>query len=151
MGSTAEYLFFRKGGRMERSRLLMLLIALVFAVPALSRQAMAQAVYGSISGTVTDASGGVVPGATVTITDVQRGTSVDIVTNDSGNYVKDRLLPGVYSVKVALAGFQTGVVERVNVGVDTDSHVDVKLQPGGADQVITVQSTETQLLKTDRA
>ncbi len=136
---------------MERSRLLMLLFALVLAVPALSTQAMAQAVYGGISGTVTDATGGVVPGATVTITDVQRGTTIDVVTNDSGNYLKDRLLPGVYSVKVSLAGFQAAVVERVNVNVDTDSHVDVKLQPGGADQVITVQSTETQLLKTDRA
>jgi len=136
---------------MERSRLLMLLFALVFAVPALSTQALAQAVYGSISGTVKDASGGVIPGATVTVTDVQRGTLASVVTNDSGLYVKDRLLPGVYSVTVELSGFQKAVVERVNVNVDTVSHVDVTLQPGGVDQVITVESTDTQLLKTDRA
>ncbi|MFB3905522.1 MAG: TonB-dependent receptor domain-containing protein [Acidobacteriota bacterium] len=136
---------------MERGRLLILLFALVLVVPVLSTQAMAQAVYGSISGTVTDASGGVVPGATVTITDVRRGTTVEVITNDSGNYVKDRLLPGVYSVKVTLTGFQAAVIERVNVSVDTDSHVDVMLQPGGADQIITVESTESQLLKTDRA
>ena len=136
---------------MERSRLLMLLFALVLAVPALSTQAMAQAVYGSISGTVNDSSGGVIPGATVTITDVQRGTSAAVVTNDSGNYVKDRLLPGVYSVAVELTGFQKAVIERVNVNVDTVSHVDITLQAGGVDQVITVNSTDTQLLKTDRA
>ncbi len=136
---------------MERSRLLILLFALVFVIPALSTQAMAQAVYGSISGIVKDASGGVIPGATVTVADAQRGATVNVVTNDSGLYVKDRLLPGVYSVTVELAGFQKAVVERVNVNVDTTTDVDVTLQPGGVEQVITVQSTETQLLKTDRA
>ncbi|RPI19328.1 MAG: carboxypeptidase regulatory-like domain-containing protein, partial [Acidobacteria bacterium] len=136
---------------MERSRLLILLLTLVFAVPILSTQAMAQAVYGSISGTITDASGGVIPGATVTINSVQRGTTDTVVTNDSGNYVKDRLLPGVYAVSVELTGFQKAVIERVNVNVDTVSHVDITLQPGGVDQVITVNSTDTQLLKTDRA
>ena len=137
---------------MERSRLLMpLVLALLIAVPLVTRQAIAQAVYGSISGTVTDATGGVIPGATVTITSVQRGIQDTVVTNDSGNFVKERLLPGIYSVAVELTGFQKAVVEQVNVSVDTDSRVNLTLQPGGVEQVITVQSTESQLLRTDRA
>jgi len=128
-----------------------LVLALLIAVPLVTRQAIAQAVYGSISGTVTDATGGVIPGATVTITSVQRGIQDTVVTNDSGNFVKERLLPGIYSVAVELTGFQKAVVEQVNVSVDTDSRVNLTLQPGGVEQVITVQSTESQLLRTDRA
>ena len=67
----------------------------------------AQAVYGSIGGVVTDASGAVVPGATVTITSVERKT-IDVVTsNESGYYLKERLLPGTYEVKAELQGFKT--------------------------------------------
>src|SRR5258705_4253933 len=56
----------------------------------------AQAVYGSIGGTVTDESGGVLPGVTVTITSVERNTSDSVTSNESGFFVKDRLLAGHY-------------------------------------------------------
>ena len=56
--------------------------------------AVAQAVYGSISGTVNDSSGGVLPGVTVTITSVERKTADSVVTNESGRFTKERLLPG---------------------------------------------------------
>ena len=56
--------------------------------------AAAQAVYGSISGTVRDNSGGVLPGVTVTITSLERKTTDVVVSNESGFYLKDRLLPG---------------------------------------------------------
>src|SRR5215207_4352306 len=68
--------------------------------------ARAQAVYGSISGIITDASGGVMPGVTVTITSVERKTADTVVSNESGYYLKERLLPGTYEVRAALAGFK---------------------------------------------
>jgi outer membrane receptor protein involved in Fe transport len=136
---------------MERSKISILACLLLLVFSTLSVPVMAQAVYGSISGTVRDSSGGVIPGATVTITDLRRGSVDSLVTNDSGLYVRERLLPGLYSVQVEMPGFQQAVVEQVNVTVDTTTPVNLTLQPGAIDQVITVTSTEGQLLRTDRA
>ena len=55
----------------------------------------AQAVYGSVRGTITDSSGAVLPGTTVTITSKARNTSDTVVTDSEGVYTKERLLPGV--------------------------------------------------------
>jgi phosphatidate phosphatase APP1 len=65
----------------------------------LPNTAIAQAVYGSIFGTVTDASGAAIPGATVTVTDENKGTSVETKTNDTGNYTVDHMIPDLYTVK----------------------------------------------------
>ena len=78
------------------------------AAPA--SDAAAQAVYGSIGGIVKDSSGAIVPGATVTVTSLERKTVDTVVSNESGLYVKDRLLPGTYEVKAELAGFKTAVL-----------------------------------------
>src|SRR5438309_3061844 len=123
------------------------LIALVAAVPA----ARAQAVYGSIAWTVTDPSGAALPGVTVTITSVERQTVDSVVSNSSGNYVKEHLLPGVYEVKAELAGFKSAVVSRAMVSVDTQTKVDLGLQLGDLSEAVTVTAAEGQLLKTDRA
>jgi Carboxypeptidase regulatory-like domain/TonB dependent receptor-like, beta-barrel len=112
--------------------------------------ASAQAVYGSISGTITDASGGAVPGATVTITSVDRKTSNTVVANESGVYVKERLLPGRYEVKAELSGFKTAVFPDVNVSVDTQTRLDVKLELGQVAESVTVAGFSP-VLKTDRA
>ncbi len=72
----------------------------------------AQAVYGSIGGTVNDPTGAVLPGVTVTIISLTRKTTDSVVTNESGLFVKERLLPGEYSVQAELAGFKTAVVPQ---------------------------------------
>jgi hypothetical protein len=123
------------------------LIALVAAVPA----AMAQAVYGSIAGTVVDPSGAALPGVNVTITSVERKTVDSVVSNASGNYVKGNLLPGVYEVKAELTGFKSAVVERAKVSVDTQTNIDLSMQLGDLTEAVTVTAAEGQLLKTDRA
>ena len=74
------------------------------------QHAHAQAVYGSIAGTVVDPSGGALPGVTVSITSLDRKTVDSVVTNEAGQFVKDRLLPGAYEVKVELSGFKQAVV-----------------------------------------
>jgi outer membrane receptor protein involved in Fe transport len=126
---------------------LALIMLIALAVPS---PAMAQAVYGSISGNVKDSSGGVLPGVTVTITSVDRKTSDSVVTNDSGLFIKERLLPGAYEVKAELSGFKVAVVPRIDVSVDTQTRVDLTLEVGQVAEQITVTGGST-LLTTDRA
>src|SRR5258708_9889203 len=80
---------------------------ILFPILCMPSPARAQAVYGSVSGIITDASGAVVPGATVTITSVARKTSDAVTYNESGYYLKKRPLPGTYYVKADLPAVQT--------------------------------------------
>src|ERR1700759_1147770 len=68
--------------------------------------ASAQSVYGSIFGTVPDASGAVIPNALVTVTDVSKGTVVTVSSNASGDYSVPHLIPDVYNLKVVAKGFK---------------------------------------------
>jgi outer membrane receptor protein involved in Fe transport len=124
---------------------------LALTLCGLATDARAQAVYGSIAGSVLDTSGAAVPGATVTITSLQRKTVDTVVANASGFYEKARLLPGQYEVKAELTGFKSKVVSAVTVNVDTQTKVDVRLDLGDISETITVNAAEGQLLKTDRA
>jgi outer membrane receptor protein involved in Fe transport len=136
---------------MTKGKMKMLLLSLSLMLTVLSASVRAQAVYGSISGTITDPSGAVVPGAVVTITSVERKTSDTVTTNDSGLYVKERLLPGTYELKVEAQGFKQSVVPTVIVNVDRQTPVDIALETGAVSDTITVTAAEGQLLKTDRA
>ena len=115
-----------------------------------SGTAAAQAVYGSVSGIVRDSTGALLPGATVTITSVERNTVDTVVTNESGVYLKERLLPGNYELRAELAGFKAAVVPRVLISVDTQTPVNFALTIGQLSESVTV-SGGSPLLKTDRA
>src|ERR1700674_5021853 len=93
---------------------------------------------GRILGTVTDQSGGVVAGATVTITDTERGVSKTPVTNEPGEYNAPTLNPGTYKVRVEAKGFKA--VERQNVVLEVgkEIRVDVSLQPGAVAETMTI-------------
>ena len=125
------------------------LIGVVTCAAPLS-DAAAQAVYGSIGGTVRDATGALMPGATVTITSLERKTVDTVVSNESGFYVKDRLLPGLYEVKAEISGFKGAVVPEVRVSVDSQTPVNFDLQLGELSESIEVTGGSP-LLKTDRA
>ena len=84
----------------------------------------AQAVYGSLYGTVTDASGAVVPNATVTVTDVTKGTTVTVTANASGDYTVDHLIPDTYNLKVTAAGFQGFEADAITVHADESPKID---------------------------
>src|SRR5947209_118885 len=103
-------------------------IALLFV--CLPTTAMAQAVYGSIVGTVTDASGAAVPSAKITILDVGKGVTFNTTSNESGNYSQGHLIVGVYEIRVEAPGFQTTVQKNATVNVDATTQVDVKLTVG---------------------
>ncbi|MET0164468.1 MAG: TonB-dependent receptor, partial [Vicinamibacterales bacterium] len=134
----------------HQGRFIVASLALCAIVAVEGPFAAAQAVYGSISGTVRDNSGGVLPGVTVTITSLERKTTDVVVSNESGFYLKDRLLPGTYEVKAEIAGFKQAVFSGVIVSVDTNAALNIALELGGLNEQVTVTGFSP-LLKTDRA
>ncbi|MFL6210079.1 MAG: carboxypeptidase regulatory-like domain-containing protein [Pyrinomonadaceae bacterium] len=86
----------------------------LLAVLCLSLLAGAQTITGNISGTVMDATSGVIAGAAVTLTNEQTNDTRSVTTNDEGRFTFSALQPGVYTVKVEQAGFQT-LVRKNNV------------------------------------
>jgi outer membrane receptor protein involved in Fe transport len=127
----------------------LLLLAVCFL--ALSPASFGQAVYGSIYGTVTDASGALVPNATVTVTDEAKGTSVTLQSNDSGEFKADHLIPDLYDVKVAATGFEGFLQKGIQLFADTSVKVEAILKAGASDQTVEVTADSVPQLKTDRA
>ena len=132
---------------MQRTRISLVFLVVCLLTPA----ARGQAVYGSIYGTVTDSSGAVVPNATVTVTDVAKGTSTTVQSNGSGDFTADHLIPDTYDVKVAAAGFKGFQQTGIQLYADTSIKVQVVLTVGGSDQTVEVNADSVPLLKTDRA
>ena len=112
--------------------------------------ANAQAVYGSIFGTVIDKSGAAIPNASITVTDITKGTSTTATANASGLYRVEHLIPDTYKVEAAATGFSTAVVPDVIVHADTAPEVDLQLAVGEVTNTVTV-SAGAPLLETDRA
>ena len=108
---------------------------------------LAQDARGTISGTVVDASKSLVPGASVTATNIAMGTSMSAVTNQDGFFQIPYLIPGAYKVTVELAGFKKWVRETVDVRVADRLELEVALEVGGTVEEVTV-SAETPLLDT---
>ena len=114
--------------------------------------AHAQSVYGSVFGTVTDATGAVVPGATVTVTDEAKGTVETATSNEAGEFNVSHLVPDTYDVKIDAKGFKSFVSKGVTVLADTAPRVDVALTvASGAGETVTVDADSVPQLKTDRA
>ncbi|PYR41125.1 MAG: hypothetical protein DMF95_31745 [Acidobacteria bacterium] len=116
-----------------------------------SLPAAAQGV-GAIGGTVSDASGAVLPGATVTLSNPRGsiGGNQETVTDARGAFQFIRLVPGVYIVKADLAGFRSAAQENVVVNADVTARVDLKLEIGALSEGITVKG-ESPLLDTTSA
>src|SRR5260370_25046743 len=119
------------------SRITFLLLAtlgvLLFSVPLFSEGS-----NGRILGTVTDQTGGVISGATITIIDKDRGVARVLTTDDAGEYNAPTLIPGTYTVRVEANGFKR--LERQNVALEVgkEVRVDLTVQPGEQAQTITV-------------
>src|SRR5438270_13932003 len=103
-----------------------------------SLSAFAQSTAGRILGGVTDQSGATLVGATVVITDLQRGTSRSLTTDEAGQYVAPDLVPSTYKVRVEARGFRA--VERTSVEVEVakDVRLDFSLQTGQVAETIVV-------------
>ena len=110
-----------------------------------------QAVYGSIYGTVTDTTGAAVPGADITVTDVAKGTSITVKSNESGDFRADHLIPDDYTVKVSMTGFSAFQQTGLHVFADTAVKVAAPLTVGATGEVINVSADAQPQLKADRA
>ena len=96
---------------------------------------------GRIAGTITDQSASSIPGATVTITDAQRGVARTLTTDTTGAYAAPNLTPGTYSVRVEFKGFKTVARQNIALEVGSDLRVDISMQPGDQTQVVNVTET----------
>src|ERR1017187_4031349 len=88
---------------LERCRPVLLLTVFVLAFTTI---AFAQRDMGTITGTITDAQGGVVPNAKITITEVETGLKYEVQSGSDGTYIRPALKPGTYSVTAELKGFR---------------------------------------------
>jgi len=125
-------------------------VVLIVALVCLPTLVGAQAVRATLLGNVTDDAGLGIPGATVTITEVNTNISSTTVTNESGYYTFSSVKDGVYRVAAEISGFKRAVREGIEVAVNTTVRVDLKLEVGVLEESITVVGS-TPLLQTDRA
>jgi len=120
------------------------LCALLACLPAFS-----QGSAGRILGTVTDQSGGVIAGATVTVMDVQRGVTRTLTTDQAGEYSAPDLVPGTYTVRGGANGFKTAERAGLLLEVKQDIRVDLVLQTGDQAQTVTVNEEAPQIETTN--
>ncbi len=125
-----------------RNLVLVLAFAMVASLPAWSQTA-------GLTGTVTDPTGAVVPGAKVTITNEAIGVSRSTTTASDGGYIFPQLAPATYKVEVMAQGFKTAIREHVRVLVGLTSTLDVHLEMGAVAETVTVEAEVAAINITD--
>lgn len=115
----------------------LLLLPLILLAACLSGHAQANS---TITGTVLDKNGAVIPGAEVTLTQEQTGFTSKSISNDSGNFTFPGLNVGTYDLKVSAKGFSAYLEKGIVVNVSQTSRQDAVLAVGSVDQTVTVQS-----------
>ncbi len=111
-------------------------------------QASAQTNRGGISGTVTDSTGGVIPNAKVTVTNIGTNQSQKLTTSGEGSFAATSLEPVVYRITVEATGFKKTVVDNIKVDTASTATVNISLQPGGIENTINI-TAETGLLNNE--
>ena len=115
-------------------------VGLTLVLAALALPALAQRITATIRGTVTDTTGAVVPGATVTVRNENTGLTRSTVTNGAGSYSVAELPTGTYTVEVSLSGFKSAVRTGIILDVADIRGVDVQLEAGTLTESVTVQA-----------
>jgi outer membrane receptor protein involved in Fe transport len=136
-----------------RSRLLLpaaLIAAVAAAIVWLPLPADAQTLYGSLTGTISDVSGGGVPGATVTIKNEDTGLELTATTDATGTYTIRNIAGGTYTLKAMLQGFKEFVQTAIPITAGAIVRINGQLEVGALSESVTV-TTEAVLLKTDKA
>ena len=133
---------YSQAGLVRPAALLLGLAIMLLASP----WAGAQVLYGSLTGTVTDKTGAVIPGVTVTLTNQETGAVRGTTANESGNYSVLDVLPGTYSVSVAAKGnFGGDTIKNVQVEVNRQVRVDIMLQLASVTAQVTVSDAPPEL------
>ena len=105
-----------------------------------TNQARAQVAGASLTGTVKDSSGAIIPNAQVSITDVATGVVRTVSTDNAGLYTAPNLLPGDYEIKVTASGFSTQIQKGITLTVGTQQLLDIALRVGQVNQTVEVTS-----------
>jgi len=134
---------FVKGSRLYFG--LLLLAAFTLSVPN-----YAQVLYGSVLGTLLDASGAVVPGAQVTITNKATGVNREVQSDGEGRFFLPNLQAGSYQLKVSKSGFRSVTQDGVEVSINSVTRADFKLEVGQMTETISV-SASAAALQTDKS
>jgi hypothetical protein len=122
----------------------------LIALLTFTSASLAQVLYGTLTGTITDKSGAVVPNVNVTLTNQDTGQVRTTSSNGQGDYLVSNLLQGTYTISLQQAGFAGFTQKNVNIEVNRQARIDIVLQPGGTTQVVTVTGT-TPILQTETA
>jgi hypothetical protein len=104
----------------------------------------------AIIGTVSDPSGAVIPGASVVVKNNATGLEFTATSNEQGGFTIPAVDPGTYTVTVTLMGFKTAVLNNVTVNAATPASVRVKLEVGGLEETVTVNSA-SEIVQTQSA
>jgi hypothetical protein len=131
--------FMKQCARLQK-RTIILSITIVMML-ALSLQSWGQSERARIIGTVIDPQGAVIPGASVTVTNVETGVSARTVTDPQGQYQAPELAIGRYKVKVEHTGFKTTETSAHSLEINQVLQVDVRLAIGTNNEVVTVEGT----------
>jgi outer membrane receptor protein involved in Fe transport len=135
------------GKRSVSSSCLLVVICLALVLPTLL---FAQAYFGTVSGEVTDATGAVVPGVTVVLSDQQKGFMFNATSDSSGRYLFRSIPPGVYTVTAEAKGFDKAEVARVKVDINENATANFKLKVAGTSQTVQVDAA-SQAIQTEDA
>jgi hypothetical protein len=121
--------------------------ALLAALALVPGAVSAQTTLGKLAGTVLDQSGGVLPGATVTLTNVQTNAVETTVATETGAFLFPQVPAGTYKVEIALEGFKTGTFTDVVINVGQEYSLTAKLELGALTETVTVEAGQS-LVKT---
>jgi len=123
------------------ARILSLICAAALVAGLWPRSVEAQAVTGTILGTVTDASGAVLPGVTVTVTNQDTAFNRTVVSDQLGEYTAPSLPTGTYTVEGELSGFKTMSLSNIRLGVDQRVRIDLRLEVGDIAETVTIEAS----------
>ena len=126
---------------MRRSPILTLACAMLAALAIMTSTAAAQTATGQITGTVRDATGAVMAGVKVVVTNQQTGLNRETKTGSNGDYVVPLLPAGVYLVTAEQTGFKTAILSDVSLTVEQVQRLDFTLAPGAVSETVEVQAS----------
>src|SRR6202171_3312175 len=130
-------------GPQKLTKILAPLVVIVFSL-SLTASMYSQVTGATLSGTISDPSGGVIPGAQISIRNIATGISKDFQADSDGYYTAPNLAPGTYEVRVTAKGFNT-VVSTVTLAVGAQQQLDIPMKVGEASQTVEVTGALQQI------
>ena len=128
-----------------------LMLAMVIFLSVSAAFAQAQASTSDLTGSVTDPSGAVIPGATVVVRNPSTGFSRTFTTNDSGEFQAIGIPPGTYEITASAATFRTVKISDIKLTVGQRAGITIPLEVGGADAVVNVDISSVELIETTKS